>query len=94
MEEGTLSPMEIKPCQTVSGNMLDGPKEWLNLSEEPAKSTALVCSGEEAFTRTRIVLRPWFAILGLFQWQGTLPNNLKIFPVGFAYQPLSKFNKP
>jgi hypothetical protein len=62
VEAGTLFPVEIKSSQTVSGDMLDGLKWWLNLSAVPAKSAALVYGGEEAFTRTQIAVRPWFAV--------------------------------
>lgn len=61
-EAGKLFPVEIKSSQTVSGDMLDGLKWWLNLAGQPAQEAILVYAGAEAFTRTQIGVRPWFAV--------------------------------
>jgi hypothetical protein len=61
-EAGKLFPVEIKSSQTVSRDMFDGLKWWLNLAGQPAQEATLVYAGAEAFTRTQIGVRPWFAV--------------------------------
>jgi uncharacterized protein len=61
-EAGNLYPVEIKSGQTVSSDMLDGLRWWLNLTGRPPESATLVYGGNEHQTRQGIAVRPWFGV--------------------------------
>ncbi len=61
-EPNLLYPVEIKSGNTMSPDMLDGLLWWAKLASLPPDAGALVYGGDEAFTRNKVPVRPWFAI--------------------------------
>jgi len=61
-ESGLLYPVEIKSGHTMSSDMLDGLLWWTKLAGLPPKTATLIYGGADAFTRTDVAVRPWFAI--------------------------------
>jgi predicted AAA+ superfamily ATPase len=57
-----LSPVEIKSGSTMSSDMLDGLLWWTKLAGLPPGAGTLVYGGDEAFTRSKVPVRPWFAV--------------------------------
>jgi uncharacterized protein len=63
IEKATLLyPVEIKSGNTMSPDMLDGLLWWANLAGVPSDTGTLVYGGNEAFTRNKVPVRPWFAV--------------------------------
>jgi len=63
IEEGNLLyPVEIKSANTMSPDMLDGLLWWVTLAGLPPDAGTLVYGGNEAFTRNKVPVRPWFAV--------------------------------
>ncbi len=63
IEEGNLlHPVEIKSGNTMSPDMLDRLLWWTKLAGLPPDAGTLVYGGDEAFTRNKVPVRPWFAI--------------------------------
>ncbi|RJQ82148.1 MAG: ATP-binding protein [Desulfobacteraceae bacterium] len=61
-EAGELYPVEIKSGQTISADMLDSLRWWLNLADRPQESATLIYAGNDCQTRQGIAVRPWFSI--------------------------------
>jgi hypothetical protein len=61
-EAGELFPVEIKSGQTVAADMLAGLTWWCALAGRPLEAATLVHGGAEAYTRSGIAVRPWFAV--------------------------------
>lgn len=61
-EGGQLFPVEIKSSQTLSADMLEGLLWWSKVAGVPAGRATLVYAGSDAFTRSGVAVRPWFAI--------------------------------
>ncbi len=57
-----LYPVEIKSGNTMSPDMLDGLLWWTKLAGLPPDVGTLVYGGDEAFTRNKVPVRPWFAV--------------------------------
>ena len=57
-----LYPVEIKSGKTMSPDMLNGLFWWTKLAELPPEAGTLVYGGDEAFTRNKVPVRPWFAV--------------------------------
>lgn len=55
-------PIEIKSGQTVSSDFFDMLMYWRNLAGDPDVPAALVYGGNQSFTRSKIVVYPWFAL--------------------------------
>ena len=63
IEEGNLLyPVEIKSANTMSPDMLDGLLWWVTLAGLPPDAGTLVYGGNDAFTRNKVPVRPWFAV--------------------------------
>lgn len=61
-EAGELYPVEIKSGQTISSDMLDSLRWWINLSDRPPSCATLIYGGVQSQSRHDIAVRPWFAI--------------------------------
>lgn len=61
-EAGELFPVEIKSGQTVAGDMLAGLRWWGSLAARPPEAATLVHGGADAYSRSGISVRPWFAV--------------------------------
>lgn len=61
-EAGELYPVEIKSGQTISTDMLDGMRWWINLSGRPPESATLIYGGDSSQSRQGMAIRPWFSI--------------------------------
>jgi hypothetical protein len=57
-----LQPVEIKSGNTMSPDMLDGLFWWTKLAGLPPEAGTLVYGGNEAFTRNKVPVRPWFSV--------------------------------
>ena len=57
-----LYPVEIKSGHTLSPDMLDGLLWWMKLAGLPPDAGTLIYGGDEAFTRNKVHVRPWFAV--------------------------------
>jgi len=61
-EGGSLFPVEIKSAQTPNAEMLEGLRWWSKIAGAAAGDATLVYAGREAFTRSDVAVRPWFAV--------------------------------
>ena len=61
-EANLLYPVEIKSGNTMSADMLDRLLWWAKLAGLPREAGTLVYGGDEAFTRNKVPVRPWFAV--------------------------------
>lgn len=61
-EAGELFAVEVKSGQTISTDMLNSLRWWLNLSGLPPENALLVYGGDERQTRHGIAICPWYAI--------------------------------
>ena len=59
---GRLFPVEIKSGQTVSADMMTSLDWWCRQAGQGLETATLVYAGSEAYTRSRIAVRPWFAV--------------------------------
>ena len=63
VEEGTtLYPVEVKSGATVAGDMLGALAWWSAMAGTEGGEATLVHGGLEAFTRSGVAVRPWFAV--------------------------------
>ena len=63
IESGSsLHAVEIKSSQTVTGEMFDGLRWWIDVSGNPSASCALIYGGSEPSARHQITVRPWFCL--------------------------------
>jgi len=63
IEKATLLyPVEIKSGNTMSPDMLDGLLWWAKLAGLPPDAATLIYGGDDAFTRNKVAVRPWFSV--------------------------------
>jgi predicted AAA+ superfamily ATPase len=63
IEKATLLyPVEIKSGNTMSPDMLDGLLWWAKLAGLPPDAATLIYGGDDAFTRNKVSVRPWFSV--------------------------------
>jgi predicted AAA+ superfamily ATPase len=63
IEKATLLyPVEIKSGNTMSPDMLEGLLWWAKLAGLPPDAATLIYGGDDAFTRNKVSVRPWFSV--------------------------------